>query len=246
MSRPKALLFDVFGTVVNWHASVIAELERHTQQTKLTDIDWQHFAEEWRRGYMHLTRHVANGGDGPSDIDDMHRQLLDELLERDEYGPIARVWTETDKSHINLVWHRLHGWPDSSQAIRQLHDHAILATLSNGSTRLLVDLARFADLHWDAIFASDMLKTYKPNPKMYLGACKLLGLQPSEVGMVAAHIYDLQFASKHGLRTYYIRRATEDVGVPEGGNAVKTKQDGGEVDYVFNDLQELADHFASS
>lgn len=119
---------------------------------------------------------------------------------------------------------------------------ATVGTLSNGSCRLLVDLARHADLNWDFVFSGDLIKAYKPNPAMYLGACGLMDVKPEECAMLAAHIYDLRSAATHGIRTIYVPRITEDANMeslPDGPFSVKTKAEGGEVDAVIHSLAEL-------
>ncbi|ORY73246.1 HAD-like domain-containing protein [Leucosporidium creatinivorum] len=209
----KALLFDVFGTVVDWQGSVHRQLVARAQgdSIQLGEIDLLVFTKEWRAGYMRRTREIAAGAEGPTNVDALHRELLDALLSESKYSVLNAHWKEEEtRKELVEYWHRLDGWPDSSpglQAVKSLEQkegddgrRIILGTLSNGSARLLVDLARHSTLPFDLILSGDLLSSYKPNPTMYHRACSLLDLQPEEVGMVASHIYDLRAAASCGVR----------------------------------------------
>ncbi|KAJ7064336.1 haloacid dehalogenase, partial [Mycena amicta] len=242
----QALLFDVFGTVVDWHGSVTAELEalgkthgKNKTGNDIADGDWSRFAKTWRKGYLETTfvNVVAQGGGGPGNVDVMHRQILDDILSEAEWKVFGDKLDAKARDSLNLAWHRLHGWPDATPGLYTLKKQLILATLSNGNIRLLVDMAKHADLPWDLVFSSELFNSFKPNPKVYLGAAKHLSLEPQNCAMVAAHIYDLRAAATLGMRTIYVRRPGEES--PEIGE-VKSKAEGGEVDAVVNSFTELA------
>ncbi|KAK4053496.1 hypothetical protein OIV83_001663 [Microbotryomycetes sp. JL201] len=235
LSGVKALLYDVFGTVVDWQGSVHRQLEQKCERNGVASgsLDLLDFTRQWRRGYLRRTREISQGAPGPTN-------LLDDLLGQEAWRALSS-WSDADRSEAVLFWHKLDGWPNSSKGmhcIKALEPIVLQATLSNGSARLLIDLARHADLPYDAIFSADLLKTYKPNAEMYQGGCKLLQLRPEECAMVAAHIYDLQAASLYGLKTIYVRRETEDV--DEDKSAIKSKTQGGHVDVVVDSLDEIA------
>jgi len=232
----KAFVFDVFGTVVDWRGSVSAELRAQTHWG-LSEKDSDSFALEWRQGYYETTRRVAQGGEGPGNVDVMHREILDAMLASPRWKHLAPLWDDEKRHELVLIWHRLNAWPDSNLGLYLLKKKAIIGTLSNGNVRLLVDMAKHADLPWDVIFAGDILGSYKPNPKMYLSAMRHLDVRPEQCAMVAAHIHDLRAAASHGLKTVYVRRATEDA--PEVRAAVRSKAEGGEVDVVVNSFLEL-------
>ncbi|KAJ3505587.1 hypothetical protein NLJ89_g7336 [Agrocybe chaxingu] len=242
MHDVKALIFDVFGTVVDWRSSVVGELrvlgEKHGAPT---DTDWHKFAQAWRSGYMTNTRNIAAGrASGPLNVDAMHRQILDELLSSAEWASVGRLFDEDARQHLNLAWHRLDGWPDTVEGLRALKKQLIIATLSNGNVRLLVDMAKHADLPWDVIFSTELFDTFKPNPKAYLEAMRHLSLAPENCAMVAAHIFDLRAAASLGMKTVYVRRPDEDADAVKTGVGVKSKKDGGEVDCVIDSFTELA------
>ncbi|KAF7303966.1 Haloacid type II [Mycena indigotica] len=232
----QALLFDVFGTVVDWHGSVTAELGE-LGKTHGVDGDWSSFAQTWRKGYLDTTRQVAQGGVGPASVDEMHRQILETILSEPEWDGLAAKLDGSGRDQLNLAWHRLHGWPDSTPGLYALKKRFILATLSNGNVRLLADMAKFADLPWDVVFSAELFSSFKPNPKVYLGAAHHLSLAPRQCAMVAAHIYDLRAAAALGMRTVYIRRPGEESA--EVGQ-VKSKAEGGDVDVVVDSFMELA------
>jgi len=240
----EALAFDVFGTVVDWHGSVTRELKEKASAsstlTKYTDDDWADFATEWRSGYLRITRQVADGGEGQLNVDRMHRQILEEMLKTERWSKLAQLedWDDAHKSELNMCWHRLDGWPDSSKGLHALKKRFIISTLSNGNVRLLVDMAKHSNLPWDCVLSAEMMGSFKPNLKVYEGALQHLSAAPHQAAMVAAHIYDLRAAAKAGMRTVYVRRPTEDTA--EDRSAVMTKAEGGEVDVVVDGLDELA------
>lgn len=236
LTEVQALLFDVFGTVVDWHGSVTRELEALGQKYEI-DGNWSDFAKTWRRGYLENTRRIAQGGAGTLNVDAMHREILEDILRTPEWQAFGEALDATARADLNLAWHRLHGWPDSTPGLYALKKAVIIATLSNGNVRLLVDMAKHADLPWDTVFSSELFGSFKPDPKVYLGAVKHLSLEPKNCAMVAAHIYDLRAAAGVGMRTIYIPRAGEEI--PDAGE-IKSKAEGGEVDAVVGSFLDLA------
>jgi len=244
-SRVQALLFDVFGTVVDWQGSIARELsERNAQRPDTEDVDWIVFAQVWRDGFWKIIFRISNGEESPRSIDKVHREVLDRMLASTPYAALNKSWSETEREDINLVWHRLSGWPDTTAALYALKKHFILSSLANGAVRMHIDLAKHSNLPFDNVFASDILGSFKPNPDAYLKAAKFLDVQPAECCMVAAHIYDLRAAAAVGFSTIYVKRETEDVVGPDGlgddREKVKPKSEGGEVDMVVENLGELA------
>ncbi len=200
----KALTFDVFGTVVNWRGSIIQQGKAFGDARGLT-IDWGRFADEWRRGYQPSMQRVRTGELPWTTIDILHRQILDELIVT--YGMTGL--SEAEKDHLNRVWHRLSGWPDTIAGLTRLRTRYILSTLSNGNVALLTNMAKYAGLPWDCILSAELAKHYKPDPETYLTAAALLGLRPDEVMMVAAHKNDLRAAQAVGLQTAFVTRPME-------------------------------------
>ncbi|KAI0770922.1 haloacid dehalogenase [Trametes elegans] len=230
----EAYVFDVFGTVVDWYGSITRALAAYTGSR---DEDWAIFAKQWRRGYKEYTAKVSKGGEGSTNADVMHREILDGMLDSPRWKHLASQFDDAKRQKLVLFWHKLDGWPDSSNGLYGLKKKAIIGTLSNGNVRLLVDMARHANLPWDIVFSGELLGSYKTNPKVYLGAIHHLSLPPEKVAMVAAHIDDLQAAGSHGIKTVYVRRPTEDIDVQA---TVKTKAEGGEVDVIVDSFEELA------
>ncbi len=200
----KALVFDTFGTVVDWRGSIIKEGEQWGREQNL-EIDWGKFADRWRAGYGPSMDKVRKGQLPWMKLDALHRMILDDLLK----GFNITGLTEEEKDHWNRVWHRLHGWPDAVEGLTRLKKNYIIATLSNGNVSLLVEMAKFAGLPWDTVFGSDLFHHFKPDREVYLGAVDLLSLRPSEVMMVAAHPPDLNAAASCGLRTGLVPRPLE-------------------------------------
>ena len=203
-SQVKLLAFDVFGTVVDWRSSVIAEGEQ-LGKAKGLNIDWAAFADAWRGIYRPYMDRVLSGELPWTKLDDLHRMMLEETLKKFSIASL----TEGEKQHFNRVWHRLKPWPDSVPGLQRLKSRYIISTLSNGNISLLTNMAKFAGLPWDCILSAENVRRYKPAAEVYLLGPQLFDLKPSEVMMVAAHEHDLQSAMKHGLRTAFVHRPLE-------------------------------------
>jgi len=205
-SRPpvRALVFDVFGTVVDWRGSIIRECRALGKSRKLA-VDWAAFADAWRAGYRPAMARVRSGELPWMSIDQLHRMILDELLVKYSITGLS----EADKDHWNRVWHRLTGWPDAVAGLTRLRSRYILATLSNGNVALLTNMAKYAGLPWDCILSAELARHYKPDPETYQMAADLLGLRPEQVMMVAAHKGDLRAAQAVGLQAAFVTRPME-------------------------------------
>ena len=201
---PAALVFDVFGTVVDWRSTIIREGEQLGREKNL-DLDWAAFADAWRSRYAPSMDRVRSGEIPWTKLDDLHRASLEELIE--EFGVEGLSGEERD--HLNRVWHRLEPWPDAVEGLRRLKRRHLIAPLSNGNVALLVNLAKRAGLPWDLILSAELVRHYKPDPETYLMAPELLDLRPEDVMMVAAHPSDLRAASESGLKTAYVPRPLE-------------------------------------
>jgi 2-haloacid dehalogenase len=225
MQGIRALTFDVFGTVVDWYGSIVAEVAR----TGLP-VDGPAFALAWRAGYEPAMQEVRSGALPWTNVDGLHRRILDRLLaERGVTLPQAAA------EDLNRVWHRLAPWPDSVAGLARLKSRYTVATLSNGNLSLLVAMARHAGLPWDAVLSAELFGHYKPDPEVYLGAARLLDLAPQQLLMVAAHPGDLRAAKACGLRTACIPRSLE-----YGPGSALAPWNEGEFDLVAPDFGELA------
>lgn len=203
-SSVKALIFDVFGTVVDWRGSIMREV-RGLARAKKMNVDPAQFADAWRAGYQPAMAKVRSGAIGWTTIDALHRMILEDLLVQFD----IRGLKEAQIEHLNRVWHRLRPWPDARVGLKALKKERIIATLSNGNIALLVNMAKAGGLPWDCVFSGQIFRHYKPDSETYLGACELLSLAPAEVMMVAAHKNDLFAAKACGLATAFVRRPLE-------------------------------------
>ncbi|KAF2649287.1 haloacid dehalogenase [Lophiostoma macrostomum CBS 122681] len=211
---PRALLFDVFGTCVDWRTTVTQALyaKAHAalnsaeaslatsvrlRATDMSIIQWGTLAQQWRDSYKHFTKAIAGDSSLPwKSVDEHHHDALQQLLVE---WKLKGLWTDEEVRDISLIWHQLDPWSDSSAGIKALNKLC-----------LLNDLKTHGSLGFTHIFSAEQFGTYKPSPKVYLGAAERLGLQPSECAMVAAHLNDLQAAKSHGLQTIYVERSMEE------------------------------------
>ncbi len=203
MNSVKALFFDVFGTLVDWRASIARESEKTLAQHGYK-LDWLAFADAWRGEYQTGMEEVRSGRIPFSKLDILHRRNLERILPRFNIKADDNTLTE-----LNLAWHKLDAWPDVPAALARLKTKFRLAPVSNGNISLMVDLARKNAFPWDTILGAEIAGDYKPKPKVYLAACEAFDLQPSECMMVAAHSDDLAAAAALGLRTAHVARPNE-------------------------------------
>jgi 2-haloacid dehalogenase len=204
LSRVKALVFDVFGTVVDWRTSIIHELEAFGRAKGIA-ADWTRLADEWRGGYHPAMDRVRKGELPWTVLDDLHRMTLDKLLAQHGIAGLS----ESEKDHLTKAWHRLQPWPDAVEGLTRLKRRYIIGTLSNGNVALLLNMAKHAGLPWDNIFSAELAGHYKPDPQAYRSVPALLRIAPAEVMLVAAHNGDLVAARGQGLKTGFVARPTE-------------------------------------
>ena len=200
MHHPQVLAFDIFGTVVDWHGSIVREV-----QALVPQIDADAFALAWRAGYQPAMQRVRSGELGWTRIDELHRLILDDLLPRFGLDHL----NEAERVHLNRVWHRLDAWPDSVAGLTRLKAKFIICSLSNGNIGLLTNMAKRAGLPWDCVLSAEVFRAYKPDPATYLGVASTFDLPPAQVMLVAAHQDDLAAARACGLATAYIERPLE-------------------------------------
>ena len=203
-SLVKALVFDVFGTVVDWRTSVTQEVEALAKRKGLS-VDGGKFADAWRAGYGPSMNRVRTGELPWTKLDRLHRMTLDKILV--DFGITGLSEAETDA--LNRAWHRLRPWPDSVSGLARLKKKYIIAPLSNGNISLMTDMAKHAGLPWDCILGAELVRHYKPDREVYQSAVDFLDLKPAEVMMVAAHLGDLRAAQAVGLKTAFVQRPLE-------------------------------------
>ena len=204
VSSVKALVFDVFGTVVDWRNSVAREVAALAKQKGLS-VDGAKFADAWRAEYAPSMNRVRRGELPWTRLDDLHRLVLDKLLA--DFAIVGL--SEAEIVALNRAWHRLQPWPDVVSGLGRLKKKFIIAPLSNGNVALMTNLARHARLPWDCVLGAELVRHYKPDREVYLSAADFLDLEPADVMMVAAHLGDLRAAKGVGLRTAFVARPLE-------------------------------------
>jgi 2-haloacid dehalogenase len=228
--RPKAIVFDTFGTVVDWRSSLIADLSEYGAR-KGVNADWTGLVDAWRAAYHPSMDRVRRGEQPWTKLDHLHRASLDHLVK--EFG--IQGLEEADLDHINRGWHRLHAWPDSIPGLLRLKSRFIIGPLSNGNVSLLLNMAKFAGIPWDMIFGSDLFHHFKPDPETYLGVARMLDVAPNQVMLAAAHNGDLAAARACGLLTAFFPRPTE-----YGPHQKRDKAAEADWDIVATDIEDLA------
>jgi 2-haloacid dehalogenase len=234
----KALVFDVFGTVVDWRNGVARDaapfLVRHGQPA----ADPAAFADAWRDRYAPSMEEVRSGRRPFVRLDVLHRENLEYILPGFGIDPARVPAAELDE--LNRAWHRLDPWPDAVPGLTRLKARTIIAPLSNGNIILMLDMAKRAGLPWDAILGAEVVQAYKPMPEAYLRTADVLALRPEQVCLVAAHNSDLAAARQCGLRTVFVPRPDENG--PDQPTDVHPAQDW---DLICASFIELADRFGA-
>ncbi len=204
MSELRALVFDVFGTVVDWRSGVARAFAAFPPTRHL---DAFALADQWRARYQPAMEEVRSGRRPFARLDDLHRENLSLVL-RDAGADLAGV-SQADLDHLNRAWHRLDPWPDVPLGLHRMRRRFFLAPLSNGNILLLASMAKRAGLPWDAVLGAETARAYKPQPEAYLRTCDILAMRPAEVCLVAAHNGDLAAARACGLKTAFVPRPLE-------------------------------------
>jgi 2-haloacid dehalogenase len=225
----KALFYDVFGTLVDWRASIAREAETVLKPRGYA-LDWPAFADAWRGEYQGAMEEIRSGRLPFSRLDVLHRRNLELTLTRFKITALS----EDEKRDLNFAWHRLDAWPDVPSGLARLKRKFLLAPVSNGNISLMVDLARRNDFPWDAILGAEIARDFKPKPRVYLAAAEALDLKPDACMMVAAHSNDLAAAAALGLHTAHVARPNEHG--PGRGETAPTVP----VDLAVNGLEQLA------
>ncbi len=231
MQKPKAYLFDVFGTIVDWRSGV-STVAREFFDLKNLDENPLSFADAWRAKYQPAMENVRSGNRGFVKLDTLHRENLDELL-ADLH--LEESFSEDDRIELNKAWEKLPPWADCVDGLTRIKENAIIAPCSNGSIALMTRLAKFGALPWDCILGAEVAGNYKPHPDSYLKSVAALSLSPEDVVMVAAHNSDLHAARECGLQTAFIPRPTEY----GSGQSIDLEPDSN-WDYVVETIGELA------
>lgn len=226
----KVCIFDVFGTVVDWRGSLIANLPKLGREYGL-DTDWTSFADEWRGLYQPQMSRVRKGEVPWTNIDDLHKEAFEMLLKQRglKHPGEESAWRFT------RLWHDLKPWPDSVEGIGMMKKKFVVATMSNGNVALLINMAKNGGIPWDHCFSGETFRHYKPDPEAYLGVVKTMYLEPRQVMLVAAHNGDLLAAQNCGLRTAFVARPHE-----HGAGQKKDITATGKWDAVGNSMIEVA------
>ena len=229
---PKALAFDVFGTVVDWHGGIAAEAAAVAARHGVS-LDASRFARDWRAGYPVAMDRVRRGELPWLHIDTLHRMILDDIVS--QHG--LALLDEAERAALNRAWHRLPAWPDAVSGLQRLKSAFTITPLSNGNFSLLTAMAKHTRLPWDCVISAELFQHYKPDPETYLGCARLLDLAPGDVMMVACHPSDLRAARACGLQTAYVHRPLENGAGAAPGEAVGPD----DFDLVADSFEHLAD-----
>lgn len=228
-----ALVFDVFGTVVDWREGIARELGAFLARHGVAEADPRAVADAWRRRYQPAMEECRSGRRPFTRLDVLHRENLEAVLS--DSGLDVRAIAAGELDELNRAWHRLDPWPDAIPGLQRLKKRFVIAPLSNGNVALLLNMAKRAGLPWDAILGAEVAGAYKPRPEAYLRTADILGLRPDALCLVAAHNDDLRAARACGLRTAFVLRATEH-GPEQATDLAPTER----WDWIARDFVDLA------
>jgi 2-haloacid dehalogenase len=238
-SQIKALVFDVFGTLVDWRTGIAAQAKALLSND--FNLDWDLFADSWRAQYQPSMQRIRSGQIAFCTLDTLHMINLNQVIKDFKLEGIE----EPTKQKLNLAWHTLNGWSDTQDALHRMRKHFLIAPCSNGNISLMIDLARHNNIQWDAILGAEIAGNYKPHPIVYQRSVEALGLKPHEVVLVAAHSSDLEAASAQGLKTAFVTRPFEFGGVGSPHHHLAETKALTAVDFSAKDLSDLADQLGA-
>jgi 2-haloacid dehalogenase len=198
MQDIRVLAFDTGGTILDWHGGLVAALAERAGARR----DWHGFVNEYRRRAM---KRMLGAVDPGFNIDDVHREVLDELAAEEASG----ILSQQDRRVVAERWHALETWPDFVPALRRLRARYLCVSFTILSLSLVIDVSRRNGIAWDAVISCEMLRVYKPRPEAYRRAAKLLAVPPERILMVACHNFDLDAARGEGYRTAFVCRPDE-------------------------------------
>jgi len=201
MQGIKVLAFDTGGTILDWHAGLVGALSECGARRGLAH-DWHGFVNEYRRRALKRMTGTVEPG---FNIDDVHRDVLDELLGERGLDAVS----QDDREAVRRRWHELAAWPDFGPALPRLRSRYACVSFTILSLALVIDVSRRNGIDWDAVISCEMLRVYKPRPEAYRRAAGLLQTAPNEILMVACHNFDLDAARAEGFRTAFVRRPAE-------------------------------------
>ncbi|MFI6046905.1 haloacid dehalogenase type II [Nocardia sp. NPDC051321] len=210
---------DIFGTTVDWYTGV-SQRAAEVFRTAGVDLDAAAFTNAWRDMYLPGMQRVRDGERPWVYLDTLHRESLDELLDRH-----GAALDEESRSRLVRAWHLLPAWPDSVEGLARLGNRYTLAALSNGGFALLTRLVKAAGLPFDCILSAQLAQSYKPEPQVYRTAAGLLDVEPARVLMVAAHTWDIDGAGAVGMRTAFLERPQEKGPEHKADRADETRSD---------------------
>ena len=201
MQGIKVLAFDTGGTILDWHGGLATALTNVGARHGV-ERDWHAVANEYRRRSL---RRMLGAVEPSFNIDDVHCDVLDELLDEDGMAGFSRE----ERRAVTARWHKLDAWADFVPALARLRQHYVCVSFTILSLSLVIDVSRRNGITWDAVIPCEMLRVYKTRPEAYQLAAKFLGVPPGEILMVACHNFDLDAARGQGYRTAFVRRPDE-------------------------------------
>ena len=160
MNGIRALVFDMFGTLVDWRGGMIAHLSSWGDARGIR-ADWPTLVDAWRMDYPPSLDRVRSGERAWANLDVLHRESFARLAPK--FGVPAQ-----DDEGLNALarfWHELPAWPDVVGVLYQLKPRYMITPLSNGHVALLVSMSKSLGLPWDMIFGADLFWHYKPDPE---------------------------------------------------------------------------------
>jgi 2-haloacid dehalogenase len=211
MTRLRAVLFDVFGTLLDVH-SVAARAEQlfPGHGTRLSQV-WRDKQIEYTRLRTLSSRYVP------------FSQLTDEAL---RYAGEA-LGLEVDAAARGLLMHeytQLAAFGDVRPALEHLQRAgATLGVLSNGDPGLLEDALHSAQLgeYFDLILSADQVHAYKTAPAVYELGPLSLRHPAAEVLFVSSNGWDAIGAKWFGYVSFWVNRTgapAERLGVAPDGS----------------------------
>lgn len=215
---PAIFVFDAYGTLFDVHAA-IARFRGEAGP------DADRMSEIWRLKQLEYTWTLTLAGHY-ADFWTLTQRALDYALKRVPTVPAAL------KSKLLEAYFQLDAFPDARAALRALKSKGHrTGILSNGSPDMLKGAVQAAQIgaDLDAVLSVDVLKMFKPRPKVYRLVIDHYKCVPSDVTFVSSNRWDVMAGTSVGFNGVWVNRSK----APDEYNDFPPKQ-------VLNDLTGLA------
>ena len=194
MNKPKAILFDAYGTLFDVNSAA------EKSKNKIGD-KWEAFANYWRTTQLEYTWLRSL----------MHRHKDFWQITEDSLDKSMKVFNinKDMKTELLNLYKKLSPFSEVKETLENLKKKDIkLSILSNGTPELLNTLvvSNKFDTIFDDIFSIEEVKIYKPDSTVYDLPVNKYKIKPNEIIFLSANTWDVSGAGNYGYNSVWVNR----------------------------------------